>query len=83
MHPLFLSDITLSKIDEGKGRDCYNISSMANSAILYFPMLLSLSLDNPILLPQLQDLLLSSKRQMHPLIRTNALIFIASNVSEE
>ena len=60
-----------------KGIDCYNISSMANSAILYYLMLLSLYIDNQILLLQLRDMLLPSKCQMHPLIRTNILTLVA------
>ena len=51
----------LCKSAEGKGGYCNNISSMANSSILSNLMLLVLPIDNPILLPSLQYLLLCTQ----------------------
>ena len=60
--PPFLSDNKmLCKSAEGKGGYCNNIPSMANSSILSNLMLLVLSIDNPILLPSLQYLLLCTQ----------------------
>jgi hypothetical protein len=80
--PPILSDNKMpSKSAEGKSRNNNSNTSMANST--YYPMLLALSIDNPILLPPTQDLLLSPQGQIHPLMKTCTLKLVAWKVSGE
>jgi hypothetical protein len=49
----------------------------------YYPLLLTLSIDNPMLLPLMRNLLLSPEGKMHPLVQSQTLKLVAWKVSRD
>ena len=47
----------------------------------YYPLLLTLSIDNPMLLPPMKNLLLSPEGKMHPLVQSQTFKLVAGKVS--
>lgn len=79
--PFWLITRCLSKVLKEKSENV--IITPAWQTQPYYPLLLTLSIDNPILLPPMKNLLLSPEGVVHPLVSSQTLKLVAWKVSGE